>query len=106
MLKVEIKTCCSEDSTGMDCFGSFHVKIGRHTEKRSGIIFKFLTTRAVHLDVLTSIDSDAFLMAVLRFTACHCTPAELYSVQGSNFRGGEEEFERGFFCHESCKDCW
>lgn len=31
-------------------------------------------------------------MAVLRFTACHCTPAELYSVQGSNFRVWERLF--------------
>lgn len=76
----------AEDSTGMDYFGLFQVKIGRHTEKRLVIILEFLTTRAVHLDVLTSVDSDAFLMAVLRFTACHRTPAELYSVQGTNFR--------------------
>ncbi len=35
-------------STGVDCFGPYHVKIGRRVEKRWGIIFKCLTTRAVH----------------------------------------------------------
>lgn len=83
-------------STGMDCFGPFQVKIGRRTEKRWGIIFKCLTTRAVHLDVLTSIDTDAFLMAVRRFTARRGTPAELYSDQGTNFRGGEKELREAF----------
>jgi len=83
-------------STGMDCFGPFHVKIGRRTEKRWGIIFKCLTTRAVHLDVLTSIDTDAFLMAVRRFTARRGTPAELHSDQGTNFRGGENELREAF----------
>ncbi len=83
-------------STGMDCFGPFQVKIGRRTEKRWGIIFKCLTTRAVHLDVVTSIDSDAFLMAVRMFTARRGTPAELCSDQGTNFRGGENELREAF----------
>ncbi|KAL1251844.1 hypothetical protein QQF64_019640 [Cirrhinus molitorella] len=48
-------------STGMDCFGPFRVKIGRRTEKRWGIVFKCLTTRCLHLDVLESLDTDAFL---------------------------------------------
>lgn len=51
-------------STGMDCFGPFQVKVGCWTEKRWGLIFKCLTTRAVHLEFLTAIDSDAFFMAL------------------------------------------
>lgn len=39
-------------STGMDCFGPFQIKIGRRCEKRWGIIFKCLTTRCIHLDLL------------------------------------------------------
>ncbi len=50
-------------STGIDCFGPLHVKIGRRCEKRWGIIFKCLTTQSIHLDLLTSIDTDSFLMA-------------------------------------------
>lgn len=83
-------------STGMDCFGPFEVKIGRRVEKRWGIIFKCLTIRAVHLDVLTSIDTDSFLMALRRFIARRGTPAELYSDQGTNFRGGESELRAAF----------
>ncbi|XP_077363581.1 uncharacterized protein LOC144007644 [Festucalex cinctus] len=76
-------------STGMDCFGPFQVKVGRRMEKRWGIIFKCLTTRGVHLDLLNKIDADSFLMALRRFIARRGTPAELYSDQGTNYRGGE-----------------
>ncbi|KAL1265549.1 hypothetical protein QQF64_003576 [Cirrhinus molitorella] len=75
-------------STGVDCFGPFPVKIGRRSEKRWGIIYKCLTTRAVHLDLLHSMDLDSFLMSLRRFVARRGSPAELYSDQGTNFRGG------------------
>lgn len=83
-------------STGMDCFGPFQVKVGRRLEKRWGIIFKCLTTRAVYLDLLTAISSDAFLMALRRFIARRGTPAELFSDQGTNFKGGERELSEAF----------
>ncbi len=78
-------------STGMDCFGPFQIKIGRRCEKRWGIIFKCLTTRCVHIDLLTSIDTDSFLMALRRFIARRGTPSELLSDRGTNFQGGERE---------------
>ncbi len=89
-------------STGMDCFGPFLVKVGRRTEKRWGLVFKCMTTRAVHLEILTSMDSDAFLMALRRFIARRGKPAELYSDQGTNFRGGETELKEAF--HQLSQD--
>ncbi|KAJ8359096.1 hypothetical protein SKAU_G00156210 [Synaphobranchus kaupii] len=76
-------------STGVDCFGPMLVKVGRRHEKRWGILFKCLTTRAVHLDLLSSMDADAYLMALRRFIARRGTPAEMWSDQGTNFKGGE-----------------
>ncbi|KAK7915538.1 hypothetical protein WMY93_011299 [Mugilogobius chulae] len=83
-------------STGMDCFGPFTVKVGRRLEKRWGIVFKCLTTRAVHLDILSSLDHDSFLMALRRFIARRGKPAELLSDQGTNFKGGERELREAF----------
>nr|XP_021334729.1 uncharacterized protein LOC101884915 [Danio rerio] len=80
-------------STGMDCFGPYLIKIGRRNEKRWGIIFKCLTTRAVYIDLLASIDSDSFLMALRRFIARRGKPYELLSDQGTNFKGGERELK-------------
>lgn len=54
-------------STGVDCFGPFQVRIGRRTEKRWGIVYKCMTTRSVHLDLLESLDTDAFLLSLRRF---------------------------------------
>ncbi|XP_026112361.1 uncharacterized protein LOC113091129 [Carassius auratus] len=83
-------------STGVDCFGPFMVKIGRRTEKRWGVIFKCLTTRCIHLDLLSSIDTDAFLLALRRFIARRGTPSEIISDQGTNFRGAETELREAF----------
>ncbi len=83
-------------STGVDCFGPFVVKIGRRQEKRWGVIFKCLTTRCIHLDLLNSIDTDAFLLALRRFIARRGTPSEILSDQGTNFRGAETELREAF----------
>lgn len=83
-------------STGVDCFGPMPVKVGRRQEKRWGVIFKCLTTRAVHLDLLRNMDTDAYLMALRRFIARRGRPAELWSDQGTNFKGGGGELREAF----------
>ncbi|KAJ8369248.1 hypothetical protein SKAU_G00092760 [Synaphobranchus kaupii] len=75
-------------------FWTFHHK--NRTEKRWGIIFKCLTTRSIHLDLLNSIDTDSFLMAMRRFISRRGTPWELLSNQGTNFKGGERELSEDF----------
>nr|XP_061832460.1 uncharacterized protein LOC133616862 [Nerophis lumbriciformis] len=88
-------------STGVDCFGPYMVKAGRRSEKRWGIIFKCLTTRCIHLDLLTSLDTDAFLLALRRFIARRGTPFEVLSDQGTNFRGGDKELKEAFAAMDS-----
>lgn len=83
-------------STGIDCFGPMQVKVGRRSEKRWGLLFKCLTTRAVHIEVLSSINADSFLMALRRFISRCGKPAELLSDQGTNFRGGDRELQEAF----------
>lgn len=87
-------------STGVDCFGPYLVKVGRRQEKRWGVIFKCLTTRAVHLDLLNSLDADAFLLALRRFIARRGTPCEILSDQGTNFKGAETELKEAFLSME------
>jgi hypothetical protein len=83
-------------STGVDCFGPMYVKVGRRREKRFGVIFKCLTTRSVHLDILESMDTDSFLMALRRFVSRRGKTFELLSDCGTNFKGGESELTAEF----------
>ncbi|XP_077371637.1 uncharacterized protein LOC144015480 [Festucalex cinctus] len=83
-------------STGMDCFGPFLIEIGRRNEKRWAIIFKCLTTHAVYLDLLASMDTDSFLMSLRRFISRRGKPHELLSDQGTNFKGGSSELQDTF----------
>lgn len=87
-------------STGVDCFGPMLVKVGRRTEKRWGILFKCLTTRAIHLDLLPNMDTDSFLLSLRRFIARKGKSYELLSDQGINFKGGRRELREAFFALE------
>ncbi|KAK7880770.1 hypothetical protein WMY93_032583 [Mugilogobius chulae] len=87
-------------STGVDCFGPMLVKVGRRTEKRWGILYKCLTTRAIHLDLLPNMDADSFLMSLRRFIARRGKPYELLSDQGTNFKGGSRELREAFLALE------
>ncbi|KAK0153104.1 hypothetical protein N1851_005238 [Merluccius polli] len=83
-------------STGVDCFGPFLTRHGRRTEKRWGIIFKCLTTRCLHLDLLESMDVDAFLLALRRFISRRGKPFEIWADRGMNFRAGDRELNQCF----------
>ncbi len=83
-------------STGVDCFGPFSVKVGRRHEKRWGILYKCMTTRCVHLDLLEHLDTDAFLLSLRRFIARRGKPMELLCDNGTNFVGGDGELRDTF----------
>ncbi|XP_033114100.1 uncharacterized protein LOC117114530 [Anneissia japonica] len=83
-------------STGVDCFGPMIVKIGRKSEKRWDIIYKCMTTRSIHLDLLESMDVDSFLMSLRRFVARRGKPYEILSDCGTNFKGGDKELKQAF----------
>ncbi|XP_070409153.1 uncharacterized protein [Nothobranchius furzeri] len=83
-------------SVGVDCFGPFLVKIGRRHEKRWGILFKCMTTRCLHLDLLEGLDTEAFLLSLCRFIARRGKPFEVLCDNGTNFTGGCRELQESF----------
>ena len=69
-------------------FRSFTVKRARSELKRYGCLFTCLTTRAVHLEVSCTLDTDSFINALQRLIARRGKPSEIRSDNGSNFVGG------------------
>ena len=78
-------------NTGVDYFGPFYVSVKRSTEKRWGFLFTCLTTRAVHFDVVPSMDTSSCVMGIERFTARRGIPSVLWSDNGTNFIASEKE---------------
>lgn len=46
---------------GMDCFGPIYIKDGRKELKRYGLILTCLCSRAIHIEVVDDLSTDAFL---------------------------------------------
>lgn len=77
--------------TGVDFAGPFLFRIspgrGVRTTKGYIAIFICLAVKAIHLEVVSSLSTDAFLAALTRFSSRRGTVTHLYSDNGTNFVG-------------------
>ena len=80
---------------GLDFGGPFLTKVGRGKvrNKRYLCLFTCLSTRAVHLEMAYSLDTNAFINAFWRFTHRRGFPEEVTSDNGKNFVAGEKEIK-------------
>ena len=78
-------------NTGVDYFGPFEVEFMRKTIKRWCCLFTCLTTRAVHIDVVPSLEAETCLTAIARVIARRGKPATVLSDNGTNFVGAAKE---------------
>ena len=76
---------------GIDYSGPFFVWVKQSTEKRWGFLFTCLTTRAVHFEVVPSMDTSSCVMGIERFCARRGTPSVIWSDNGTNFVASENE---------------
>ena len=76
---------------GVDYFGPIYVRQGRSNVKRYGCLFTCLAVRAVHIEVVHSLDTDGFINALRRFVSLRGCPTTIISDNGTNFRAGEKE---------------
>ena len=81
---------------GVDLFGPFLVKERRSELKRYGALFTCLVSRAVHIEVVATMETDSFIMALRRMIARRGNIRSMRSDNGTNFVGTENELKRAF----------
>uniref|UniRef100_A0A8D8M273 Integrase catalytic domain-containing protein n=1 Tax=Cacopsylla melanoneura TaxID=428564 RepID=A0A8D8M273_9HEMI len=86
--------------TGVDLAGPFLLKDGHRRNspviKGYFAIFVCFATKAVHLEVLTSLSADCFLASLDRFIARRGLPSHMFSDQGTNFKGAARIIDETF----------
>ncbi|XP_041471862.1 uncharacterized protein LOC121421266 [Lytechinus variegatus] len=80
---------------GLDCFGPFTIKEGRKEIKRYGLILTCMAMRAVHIEMLDDLSTDAFLNGLRCFIAIRGNVRLIRCDQGSNFIGAKHELKKG-----------
>lgn len=79
---------------GMDLYGPMEVTVLRRREKRYGVLFTCLTMRAVHIEIVTRLTTDALIMALRRMAARRGWPQQIFSDNGTNLKGADNELKR------------
>jgi hypothetical protein len=78
-------------NAGIDYVGPFEIKSGNTRSKTTTkcyiALFICMATKAIHLELLSNLTSEAFIAALKRFTARRGLIDHLYSDNGSNFVG-------------------
>ena len=80
----------------MDIFGLFVIKQQRNEIKRYGAMFTCMANRAVHIEITHSLNSDSFIQALRRVIARRGNIKVLYSDNGTNFVGCENELKKAY----------
>ena len=81
---------------GVDLFGPFVTKEGRKKLKHYGGLFICLSSRAIHIETVASLNTDSFILCLRRFIGHRGSISLLRSDNGSNFVGASSEFKKAF----------
>ncbi|XP_028395685.1 uncharacterized protein LOC114519713 [Dendronephthya gigantea] len=81
---------------GVDYFGPFQIKERRKVLKRYGALFTCLLSRAIHIEVSNSLDTDSFIHALRRFVAQRGPVRQIRCDNGTNFIGAKSELVKAF----------
>lgn len=85
-------------NVGLDVFGPWKIATrrlrgGTANAKRWSLIFTCLSSRAIHLEVLETLEANSFICALRRFLAIRGPVKKLRCDQGTNFVGGKSQLD-------------
>lgn len=80
---------------GVDFGGPFRIKLGQHRgakiDKAYLCLFVCLATKAVHLEVVSTLSADGFIAAVRRFVGRRGRCSVIHADRGTNFTGARNQ---------------
>lgn len=105
--EIRIKPALPFQHVGVDMAGPYNMrltnKLNMNTRYRNMpdikgwiTVFVCLVTRAVHLEATEGMSTDDFLAAYQRFVSRRGHPEKIYSDNGSNFIGADNELQKAF----------
>ncbi|XP_067940491.1 uncharacterized protein [Watersipora subatra] len=71
----------------IDCFGQFVAKDGHKKRKAYGLMITYLSSRAVHIELLEYMTSDSFINALRNLISIRGAVSTIRCDQGTNFIG-------------------
>lgn len=83
--------------TGVDYAGPFLVRQGTYRPKLVKAyvaVYVCMTTKAIHLEIVSDLTSDAFLASLRRFISRRGLVQQLHSDNATNFKGANHEMHR------------
>ncbi|XP_067940558.1 uncharacterized protein [Watersipora subatra] len=81
---------------GMDCFGPYTVKDRRIEVKRWGLLLTCMYSRAIHIELLNSMSTDALINALRSFICIRGPVKTICCDNGTNFIGAKNELLASF----------
>ena len=86
-------------NVGCDVFGPWTIQTkrlrgGAAYSKRWGLVLTCLNSRAIHIEVLESLDTSAFICALRRFLSIRGPVAVMRCDRGTNFIGARSEVDQ------------
>lgn len=86
--------------TGVDFAGPLYVKQSNKMEKAYLVLYTCAVSRAVHLDLVNDMSTEAFIRSFKRFTSRRGIPNDVKSDNGKTFKAASKQLVALFDCPE------
>lgn len=91
--------------TGVDFCGPFDIKVARIrkaiTKKSYVALFVCFATKAIHIELVSDMTTEAFLACLQRFVARRGLPSLIYCDNAKTFKGAENKLKELYDLHSS-----